>query len=71
MPTPRQNFKFHLRPASHYCVFWCRTSNINVPHTHTTVLQPSRILSGTNRVSWHQKSKTKKVKPVWIYWSKR
>jgi len=27
-------------------------------HTHTTVLRPSWILSGTTRVSWHQKGKT-------------
>jgi len=27
-------------------------------HAHTTVLQPSWILSGTTRVSWHQKGKT-------------
>jgi len=29
------------------------------------------ILSGTTRVSQHQKDKTRKVKPVSIYWSKR
>jgi len=40
-------------------------------HTHTTVLWPSWILSGTTRVSHHQKGKTRKVKPIWIYWSKR
>jgi len=40
-------------------------------HTHTTVLRPSWILSGTTRVSRHQKGKTRKVKPIWIYWSKR
>jgi len=22
-------------------------------------------------VSWHQKGKTRKIKPIWIYWSKR
>jgi len=38
-------------------------------HTHTTVLQPSWILSGTTRVSRHQKGKTRKVKPIWIEWS--
>jgi len=27
-------------------------------HTHTTILQPSWILSGTTRVSQHQKGKT-------------
>jgi len=40
-------------------------------HTHTNVLWPSWILSGTTQVSWHQKGKTRKVKPIWIYWSKR
>jgi len=40
-------------------------------HARTTVLQPSWILSTTTRVSRHQKGKTRKVKPVWIYWSKR
>jgi len=41
-------------------------------HIPTTVLRPSWILSATTRVSWHQKGnfKTKKVKPIWIYWSK-
>jgi len=29
------------------------------------------ILSGTTRVSRHQKDKTRKVKLIWIYWSKR
>jgi len=33
-------------------------------HTHTTILWPSWILSRTTRVS-------QKVKPIWIYWSKR
>ena len=28
-------------------------------------------LSGTSRVSRYQKGKTRKVKPIWIYWSKR
>jgi len=27
---PDWNFKFHFCPASHYCVFWCRTLSINV-----------------------------------------
>jgi len=39
--------------------------------THTTVLQPSWILSGTIRMSRHQKGKTRKVKPICIYWSRR
>jgi len=29
---PHWNFKFHLRLASHYCVFWCRTLSVNVSH---------------------------------------
>jgi len=29
------------------------------------------ILSGTTRLSRHQKGNTRKVKPVWIYWNKR
>jgi len=40
-------------------------------HTHTTVLLLFWNLSGTTRVSRHQKGKTIKVKPIWIYWSKR
>jgi len=35
-------------------------------HTHTTNLWPSRILSGTTRVSC-----IRKVKPIWTYWIKR
>ena len=29
------------------------------------------LISRTTRVSWHQKSTTILVKPIWIYWSKR
>jgi len=39
--------------------------------THTTVLRPSWVLSRTTQVNRHQKGKTKKVKPISIYWSKR
>jgi len=39
-------------------------------HTHTTILRPCWILSRTTTVSQHQKGKTRKVKPIWIYWSK-
>jgi len=42
-----------------------------IPPPHTTILRPSWILSGSTRVSWHQTGKTRKVKPIWIYWSKR
>jgi len=40
-------------------------------HTHTTVLLLLWNLSGTTRVSRYQKGKTRKVKPIWIYLSKR
>ena len=42
-------------------------------HAYTTIpfYSPVRFFSGTTCVSWHQKGKTKKVKPIWIYWSKR
>jgi len=40
-------------------------------HMHTTVLHPSWILSETTQVIWHQKGKTRKVKAICIYWSKR
>jgi len=29
------------------------------------------VLSWSTQVNRHQKGKTRKVKPVWIYWSKR
>jgi len=32
--------------------------------------QKGHIMPAT-RVSRHQKGKTRKVKPIWIYWSKR
>jgi len=47
-------------------------------HTHARThartqpfYRPSWILSGTTRVSRHQKGKTRKVKLIWIYCSKR
>jgi len=40
-------------------------------HTHTTVLLLLWNMSGTTRVSRYQKGKTRKGKPIWIYWSKR
>jgi len=39
-------------------------------HTHNR-FTAVWILSGTTRVSWHQKGKTRNVKPIWVYWSKR
>jgi len=60
------------------CVLFCPSiseiTHINKckhTHTHTTILRPSWILSGTTRVSQHQKGKTRKAEPIWIYWSKR
>jgi len=35
-----------------------QSSGIQHTHTHTTILRLSWILSGTTRVSWHQKGKT-------------
>jgi len=40
-------------------------------HKHITVLWPSWILSRTTQLSRHQKGKTMKVKPIWLYWIKR
>jgi len=50
--------------------------SLNVTHTHThthTHKQPwpSWNLSRTAQVSRQQKGKTRKVKRIWIYWSKR
>jgi len=42
-------------PASHHST-----------HTHTTILWPSWILSGTTWVSQYQKGKTREVKPIWM-----
>ena len=50
----------------------CSSASIyTYTHTHTTILWPSWILSGTTQVIWHQKGKIRKVQPIWIYWSKR
>jgi len=41
-------------------------------HAHTLFYSPTWIFSGTTRVNCHHKGKThQKVKPVWIYWTKR
>jgi len=39
-------------------------------NTHTVVLQLIWIWSGTTQVSRYQKGKTRKVKPIWIYWAR-
>jgi len=40
------------------CLFWTYLRNHTSKHTHTTILRLSWILSGTTRVSRHQKGKT-------------
>jgi len=40
-------------------------------YTHTTVILLFWNLSGTTWVSRYQKGKPGRVKPMWIYWSKR
>jgi len=45
--------------------------NSRIPWMDATVLLLFWNLSGTTRVSRYQKGKTRKVKTIWIYWSKR
>jgi len=40
-------------------------------YTHTTVLLLVWNMSGSTRVSRYQKVKPRRLKPIWIYWSKR
>jgi len=42
---------------------------LSITHTHTQLFYGplGLFLSGTNQVSWYQKGKTRKVKPIWIY----
>jgi len=40
-------------------------------HTHTTILLLFWNMSGTTRVSRYQKVRPGRLKPIWIYWSKR
>jgi len=46
-------------------------SKLDMESTTTIVLQLFWILSRTTWVTWYQKGKIRKVKPIWIYWSKR
>jgi len=62
---PKKTF-FHNYTHTHTCMHACRHT-----HRHTIVLRLFWILSGTTRVSRYQKGKTRKLKPVWIYCSKR
>jgi len=47
------------------------TTTTTTATTTTIVVQLFWILSGTTQMSCYQKGKTRKVKPFWIYWSKR
>jgi len=50
-----------IRSAYTHCATVCMSClyfAVSNTHTYTTVLHPSWILSGTSRVSWHQKGKT-------------
>jgi len=49
------------------------TQALGITYTTTTTTTTTTTpgLSGTTRVSRYQKGRTRKVKPVWIYWSKR
>jgi len=40
-------------------------------YKHHNHFMPHWTLSRTTWVSWYQKGKARKVKPIWIYWSKR
>jgi len=55
----------------HELYAWDMFSNYVHAPRHTAVLRLCSILSGTTRVSRQQKGKTRKVKPIWIYWSER
>ena len=77
-------FLHNLSPSPHWSTSWSHTlvfvlvSKLKfrlwsqcTHYTQITVLWPSWILSGTTWVSWQQKGKYRKVKLIWIYWSKR
>jgi len=40
-------------------------------YDHDYYFTAAWTVSGSTRLSRYQKGKTRKVKPVWIYWSKR
>jgi len=54
-----------VHACMHVCVraYMCACVRASLIPLHKTVLRPSWILSGTTQVSWHQKGKTRKVKP--------
>jgi len=58
------------REDRHVKIVYKTNLNYNT-HTHTTVLLLFWNMPGTTRVSRYQKGKTRKLKPIWIYWSKR
>ena len=52
---------FYLYIQSTYYRFACNNNRFMAPWT----------VSGTTWISRYQKGKTRNVKPIWIYWSKR
>ena len=46
-------------------------NNFSVCNNYYILFTAPWTLFGTTRVSWYQKGKTSKLKPIWIYWSKR
>ena len=55
----------------HHCIISAVQSVQSLDSTTTVVLQLFWIFSRTTWVSQYQKGKTRKVKPIWIYRSKR
>ena len=62
---------FHVLNTGFSYTTECYNNNNNNTHTHTTVLLLFWNMSETTRVSRYQKGKPGKLKPIWIYWSKR
>ena len=67
----RTQAKLHIFPATTVHAIRMLATCQSFSSIHTSVLQPSWILSGTIRVGRHQKGKAKKVKPMCIYCRKR
>jgi len=65
--------KHHSLSAQHFTSeYYYYYDDYYYTHTqHTTILLLFWNMSGTTRVSSYQKGKTRKDKPIWIYWSKR
>jgi len=71
--TSEPNCYFNIKYPPNYC----HLSLVNVSEVllgSMQLLQPFYgpwTSSGTTQVSWYQKGKTRKVQPIWIYWSNR